>query len=192
MPIFGTVWYKSEIKRKGIHDILNGEFNFPPFLIADENAFPVMPNFPPHHPSHTFSDPDGGFPGLLTGAMDPSILATMDRDALKKQIENMKYQASMERWPLSKSIAAWVPCQLIKLIFPNLREWKWACGIRQLKEKWITKRVGCVKSDSERGNSAEKVETWAQDVQFFLWSSIFSGCVFGGANHGFSLWVMEA
>uniref|UniRef100_A0A182FWW8 Guanine nucleotide-binding protein subunit gamma n=1 Tax=Anopheles albimanus TaxID=7167 RepID=A0A182FWW8_ANOAL len=30
----------------------------------------------------------------------------MDRDALKKQIENMKYQASMERWPLSKSIAA--------------------------------------------------------------------------------------
>ncbi|ETN58340.1 G-protein, gamma-subunit [Anopheles darlingi] len=38
--------------------------------------------------------------------MDPSILATMDRDALKKQIENMKYQASMERWPLSKSIAA--------------------------------------------------------------------------------------
>jgi hypothetical protein len=35
-----------------------------------------------------------------------SILANMDRDALKKQIENMKYQASMERWPLSKSIAA--------------------------------------------------------------------------------------
>lgn len=25
----------------------------------------------------------------------------MDRDALKKQIENMKYQASMERWPVS-------------------------------------------------------------------------------------------
>lgn len=42
----------------------------------------------------------------LTGAMDPSVIATMDRDALKKQIENMKYQASMERWPLSKSIAA--------------------------------------------------------------------------------------
>lgn len=38
--------------------------------------------------------------------MDPSILATMDKDALKKQIENMKYQATMERWPLSKSIAA--------------------------------------------------------------------------------------
>ncbi|KYM94852.1 Guanine nucleotide-binding protein subunit gamma-e [Cyphomyrmex costatus] len=38
--------------------------------------------------------------------MDPSVLATMDKDALKKQIENMKYQASMERWPLSKSIAA--------------------------------------------------------------------------------------
>lgn len=37
--------------------------------------------------------------------MDPSALANMDRDALKKQIENMKYQASMERWPLSKSIA---------------------------------------------------------------------------------------
>jgi guanine nucleotide-binding protein G(I)/G(S)/G(O) subunit gamma-13 len=30
----------------------------------------------------------------------------MDREALKKQIENMKYQATMERWPLSKSIAA--------------------------------------------------------------------------------------
>lgn len=44
--------------------------------------------------------------GLFLGAMDPSVLATMDRDALKKQIENMKYQASMERWPLSKSIAA--------------------------------------------------------------------------------------
>lgn len=39
-------------------------------------------------------------------AMDPSILAAMDKEALKKQIENMKYQASMERWPLSKSIAA--------------------------------------------------------------------------------------
>lgn len=39
-------------------------------------------------------------------AMDPSVVAAMDRDALKKQIENMKYQASMERWPLSKSIAA--------------------------------------------------------------------------------------
>ncbi|KAK2589305.1 hypothetical protein KPH14_007856 [Odynerus spinipes] len=38
--------------------------------------------------------------------MDPSVLATMDKDALKKQIENMKYQAAMERWALSKSIAA--------------------------------------------------------------------------------------
>ncbi|KNC26653.1 hypothetical protein FF38_01340 [Lucilia cuprina] len=38
-------------------------------------------------------------------AMDPSALQNMDRDALKKQIENMKYQANMERWPLSKSIA---------------------------------------------------------------------------------------
>ncbi|XP_072932282.1 guanine nucleotide-binding protein subunit gamma-e [Epargyreus clarus] len=38
--------------------------------------------------------------------MDPSVLAAMDKEALKKQIENMKYQASMERWPLSKSIAA--------------------------------------------------------------------------------------
>ncbi|XP_076666566.1 guanine nucleotide-binding protein subunit gamma-e isoform X1 [Andrena cerasifolii] len=40
--------------------------------------------------------------------MDPSVLANMDKDALKKQIENMKYQASMERWPLSKSIAAFL------------------------------------------------------------------------------------
>lgn len=38
--------------------------------------------------------------------MDSSVLSTMDRDGLKKQIDNMKYQASMERWPLSKSIAA--------------------------------------------------------------------------------------
>jgi len=38
--------------------------------------------------------------------MDPSVLANMDKDALKKQIENMKYQATMERWPLSKSITA--------------------------------------------------------------------------------------
>lgn len=43
--------------------------------------------------------------------MDASTLAAMDKDALKKQIENMKYQASMERWPLSKSIAAWVEIQ---------------------------------------------------------------------------------
>ncbi|CAG2053664.1 unnamed protein product [Timema podura] len=42
----------------------------------------------------------------LTGNLDPSVLAAMDKDALKKQIENMKYQATMERWPLSKSIAA--------------------------------------------------------------------------------------
>jgi guanine nucleotide-binding protein G(I)/G(S)/G(O) subunit gamma-13 len=38
--------------------------------------------------------------------MDPSVVAAMDKDALKKQIENMKYQATMERWLLSKSIAA--------------------------------------------------------------------------------------
>jgi guanine nucleotide-binding protein G(I)/G(S)/G(O) subunit gamma-13 len=38
--------------------------------------------------------------------MDASVIANMDRDALKKQIDNMKYQASMERWPLSKSIQA--------------------------------------------------------------------------------------
>jgi hypothetical protein len=43
---------------------------------------------------------------LFTGAMDASIIANMDRDALKKQIDNMQYQASMERWPLSKSIQA--------------------------------------------------------------------------------------
>lgn len=47
--------------------------------------------------------------GLRTPTMlDPSVVATMDKDALKKQIENMKYQATMERWPLSKSITAWV------------------------------------------------------------------------------------
>ena len=30
----------------------------------------------------------------------------MDKETLTKQIENMKYQAAMERWPLSKSIAS--------------------------------------------------------------------------------------
>ncbi|CAN8002670.1 unnamed protein product [Ixodes hexagonus] len=30
----------------------------------------------------------------------------MDKDSLKKQIENLRYQAQMERWPLSKSIQA--------------------------------------------------------------------------------------
>lgn len=44
--------------------------------------------------------------GLTSAIMDPSIVSAMDKDALKKQIENMKYQAQMERWPLSKSIAA--------------------------------------------------------------------------------------
>jgi len=38
--------------------------------------------------------------------LDLSVVAQMDKDMLKKQIENMKYQATMERWPLSKSIAA--------------------------------------------------------------------------------------
>ncbi|KAK7574361.1 hypothetical protein V9T40_011552 [Parthenolecanium corni] len=38
--------------------------------------------------------------------MDASVLSAMDKDALKKQIENMKYQSTMERWPLSKSIEA--------------------------------------------------------------------------------------
>lgn len=39
-------------------------------------------------------------------AMDPSILNAMDKDALTKQIHNMRYQSTMERWPLSKSIQA--------------------------------------------------------------------------------------
>jgi len=30
----------------------------------------------------------------------------MDRDSLTLQISNMRFQAKMERWPLSKSIAA--------------------------------------------------------------------------------------
>jgi len=38
--------------------------------------------------------------------MDSSVLDNMDKDQLRKQIENMKYQATMDRWPLSKSIAA--------------------------------------------------------------------------------------
>jgi len=38
--------------------------------------------------------------------MDSSVLDNMDKDQLRKQIENMKYQALMERWPLSKSITS--------------------------------------------------------------------------------------
>ncbi|CAK9821304.1 hypothetical protein ANTRET_LOCUS61 [Anthophora retusa] len=45
--------------------------------------------------------------------MDPSVLANMDEDPLRKQIENLKYQASMERWFLSRSIAA---CIFISII----------------------------------------------------------------------------
>lgn len=58
------------------------------------------------HTSYIVYDNESTLFGLFLGIMDLSVLATMDRDALKKQIENMKYQASMERWPLSKSIAA--------------------------------------------------------------------------------------
>lgn len=38
----------------------------------------------------------------------------MDKETLRKQIENMRYQAMMERWPLSKSIQAYV---LLLLLF---------------------------------------------------------------------------
>ena len=30
----------------------------------------------------------------------------MDRDSLRLQIDNMKFQARMERWPLSRSVQA--------------------------------------------------------------------------------------
>ncbi|KOB65952.1 Guanine nucleotide-binding protein subunit gamma, partial [Operophtera brumata] len=62
--------------------------------------------------------------------MDPSILAAMDKEALKKQIENMKYQASMERWPLSKSIAA-------ALFITNLKG-DWGPFRTLLYSDWIT------------------------------------------------------
>ena len=45
-------------------------------------------------------------PSHRPAKLDLSVVAQMDKDMLKKQIENMKYQATMERWPLSKSIAA--------------------------------------------------------------------------------------
>lgn len=38
--------------------------------------------------------------------MDPTIVAGLDKDALKRQIDNMKAQSTMERWALSKSIPA--------------------------------------------------------------------------------------
>lgn len=63
----------------------------------------VLLIFPWRRTRYSVPDCDKGGAAVT---MDPSVLATMDKDALKKQIENMKYQASMERWPLSKSIAA--------------------------------------------------------------------------------------
>ncbi|KAH7950459.1 hypothetical protein HPB49_024171 [Dermacentor silvarum] len=39
-------------------------------------------------------------PGATTAA------DAMDKESIKKQIENLRYQAQMERWPLSKSIQA--------------------------------------------------------------------------------------
>merc|ERR1712037_207170 len=42
-------------------------------------------------------------PALL---LTPNNPAAMDRDSLSLQIANMRFQAKMERWPLSKSIEA--------------------------------------------------------------------------------------
>ena len=38
----------------------------------------------------------------------------MDRESLTLQIENMKFQSKMERWPLSKSIEAWVSTRVLQ------------------------------------------------------------------------------
>ena len=48
----------------------------------------------------------GASAAISSSKLDLAILAQMDKDMLKKQIENMKFQATMDRWPLSKSIAA--------------------------------------------------------------------------------------
>ena len=48
---------------------------------------------------------------------DPPV--TMDRETLLQQIDNMKSQAKMERWPISKSIEASV--QKIFIIYHFLR-----------------------------------------------------------------------
>jgi len=48
----------------------------------------------------------GSSAAISSSKLDLAILAQMDKDMLKKQIENMKFQATMDRWPLSKSIAA--------------------------------------------------------------------------------------
>merc|ERR1711971_225382 len=40
------------------------------------------------------------------GHQDHLVIIIMDRDSLTLQINNMRFQAKMERWPLSKSIEA--------------------------------------------------------------------------------------
>ena len=59
----------------------------------------------------------------------------MDRESLTLQIENMKFQSKMERWPLSKSIEAWVSnfsnfginllCDLLLLTFRVFHSQNW-------------------------------------------------------------------
>lgn len=82
--------------------------------------------------------------------MDPSILAAMDKEALKKQIENMKYQASMERWPLSKSIAAWVILYL-KIVNFNIVSDAMMCSARERESPYVCAR------DNSAFNNGSKV-----------------------------------
>lgn len=72
-------------------------------------------SLPPHHHHQLVVGFDidflswykaGAAAPISASNLDLAILAQMDKDMLKKQIENMKFQATMERWPLSKSIAA--------------------------------------------------------------------------------------
>ncbi|KAH9365829.1 hypothetical protein HPB48_013365 [Haemaphysalis longicornis] len=55
--------------------------------------------FAPHLPR---ASPKRRIPGATTA----TTTITMDKESIKKQIENLRYQAQMERWPLSKSIQA--------------------------------------------------------------------------------------
>jgi hypothetical protein len=79
--------------------------------IENSNQFPNRPtvqkNFPQSDNPVTLSPKCSCYEDVSFFRMDSSLAtANMDREMLKRQIENMKYQAQMERWPLSKSIAA--------------------------------------------------------------------------------------
>jgi len=71
----------------------------------------------------------------------------MDKDTLRKQIENMRYQAQMERWPLSKSIQAYVLTlfnyTLLSLIYYYIEQYycRWSSLLLFFAQILIVRRI---------------------------------------------------